>query len=56
MRGVDPDGMDREERSEYAHHEDFRVGEVDEPQNPIDQRVPQGDQGIDRPEGHAVHR
>jgi hypothetical protein len=32
------------------------VGEVDQPQDAVDQRVTEGDQGVDRPQREAVDR
>ena len=43
-------------RGEDADHEDLGVGEVDEPQHAVDERVAEGDQGVDRAERQPVDR
>src|SRR5207248_478638 len=42
------------EADERAHHEDVAVGEVEELQDPVDERVPEGDERIDAAERQRV--
>jgi hypothetical protein len=49
--GADAGKQDREER---AHHEHVAVGEVDELDDPVDHRVAQGDEGVDRADRQRV--
>ena len=39
-----------------AYHVDFAVGEIDELQNAVDERVAQGDQGVHGPHDEAVYQ
>jgi hypothetical protein len=39
---------------ERADHEDFAVGEVDEPDDPVDHRVAECDEGVEATEFHRV--
>ena len=54
--GLDPEAVEGEQRGEDPDHEDLGVGEVDEPQHAVDQRVAEGDQGVDRAQREAVKR
>ena len=56
VRRIQPDGVHGEEAGEDAHHEDLGVGEVDEPQDAVDQRVAEGDEGVDGAERQPVDR
>ena len=46
--------MEREVGAEAPHHEDLGVGEVDEPQHAVDERVAERDQGVEEAVGEAV--
>ena len=43
-----------EQRNEGADHEHVAVGEVDELDDPVDHRVAEGDEGVDRAERQRV--
>ena len=53
-RGREPDRPEERERREGADHEDVAVGEVDQLDDPVDQRVADGDQRPDGAVGEPV--
>ena len=48
--------LERAEADERAHHEDVAVGEVEELEDPVDERVAERDQRVDASEREAVQR
>ena len=56
VAGGDAEAVHGEQGGEHPDHEHLGVGEVDEPQDAVDQRVAQGDQRVDGAEGQAVER
>jgi hypothetical protein len=52
---VEPDGLQHEVLHEQPDQEDLGVGEVDQSEHAVDQRVPDRDQGVDRAVGQAVN-
>ena len=46
--------VEHEHRDEDADHEDVAVGEVDELDDPVDHRVAEGDEGVDRADRQGV--
>ena len=48
--------LERAEADERAHHEHVAVGEVEELEDPVDEGVAEGDQGVDAAERQAVQR
>ena len=57
VRGTgDAHGVDAEDRGVDPEREDLGVGEVDQAQDAVDERVAEGDQRIDRAERQPVDR
>src|SRR3972149_1118448 len=55
--GQQPGRLEREEdldTHEGAHHEDLRVGEVDELQHPVHHGVPEGDESVHEAQDESV--
>ena len=48
--------LERAEPDERAHHEDVAVGEVQELEDPVDERVAERDERVDAAEREAVER
>ena len=51
--GGSAEPAEHEEADVRADHEDLAVGEVQELQDPVDHRVPDGDQAVEAPERQA---
>jgi hypothetical protein len=54
IHGPDTQPAGGEQRTEGPDHEHLGVGEVDESKHPVDQRVPERDEGVDGPDGDAT--
>src|SRR5581483_2166949 len=51
---LDAHGVHGEQAGEHAAHEDLGVGEVDELQHPVHERVAEGDQRVDRAQSQSI--
>ena len=56
MEAVDPERPRHEQGRERAEHVDFAMGEVDQLDDAVDERIAQGDERVDAASGQAAEK